>query len=581
MIISNPDIARLLNQIAAALTIKKASIFQIRAYQTAADAIEHLTSDVKDLWEEGRLDEIPGVGENLKTYLDELLRTGNVKHFESLKKGINPAVFEFLDITGIGPKTALDLADLGVKNLDDLGSKIKNGELVKKGFSKKIAEKIYLSLKEHKNRGNRMLLPYASAKADKILQYLKKGPGVISADSLGSLRRQVATVGDLDFAAASNNPQKVVEYFIQMPDISRTLDQGTNKATVILNSGLQADLLVGDPESYGALLQHFTGSKHHNIKLRIYAQDKGYSLSEYGVRKLKKEELIETKTENEFYRLLGMDVPPPEIREDAGEIEAAINHKLPDLIELKDIRGDLHLHSNFPMIRPSHGPGVNPINEIIEKAIKLGYEYVGVSDHPPAFRTLKEEEMIKILTQRSKKIDQLKKNFKQIRVLNGLEVDILPDGTLSVPNSFLETLDYVIAGVHSIHRMPKEKMTERLLKTLENPNLDILSHPTGRLLNERDSSDVDWDKIFKYAGDHKKILEINGFPNRLDLRDDLVRVALKYGVKFVINTDAHEVSQMENMQFGVAVAKRGWATEKDVINSWDWKKFAQWFNIRK
>jgi|SRR3989344_370489 len=586
MEISNAKLAKILRNVAAAYTIKGAgNIFQIRAYENAADSIEHSTSEIQDLWEEERLDEVPVLGKGIQGYLDELFAKGEVKHFQEVEKGIPEVVFDLLDISGIGPKTASEIGNLGVDSIADLKKQIKNGQLVEKGFSSKIAQKIMDGLREIENRGSRNLLPYAFVQAAKIVEYLKKNKDVINAHPLGSLRRMVATVGDLDFSACSNHPSKAVEYFCKMPQVARIVDQGENKATVVLKSGLQLDLLVGEPDSYGALLQHFTGSKSHNIKLRTPANEKGFSLSEYGVRKISDKEkvisdkLIRTETEEEFYKLLGMQTPPPEIREDTGEIEAALEHKLPDLVNLSDLKGDLHLHSNYPIKSPSHGPGADSIEDIVKKARKFGYQFVGISDHPPGFTTTSKEEMIDWVQKRTKFIQSLKKSTKSIRVLNGLEIDILGDGNLSVPDEALATLNYCIAGIHSGHRGSKEVITKRLMSALENPHVDIISHPTNRLLNERESSEADWEQIFKYAAKNNKLLEINAFPNRLDLRDDLVRQAIKFGVKFIINTDAHEVSQMDNMRFGVAVARRGWAEVKDVANSWDWTEFSKWFNI--
>ncbi|MBI3103776.1 DNA polymerase/3'-5' exonuclease PolX [Candidatus Daviesbacteria bacterium] len=593
MEISNSKIAKILRNVAAAYTIKKiGNFFQIRAYENAADSIEQSTAEVYDLWQEGKLDQIPGSGESIRGYLDELFKTGKVKHFEEIEKGIPKIFFDLLDIPGVGPKTAQKIAELGVKDLEDLKKKLKNGDLVNKGFSSKLAQNIISGLHEVSQRGNRMLLPYGYAQAEKILNYLKKCPDVLQAHPLGSLRRMVATVGDLDFSASSNESKKVVDYFCQMSSVARIVDQGENKATVILQNGIQADLLVGRPGSYGALLQHFTGSKVHNIKLRTLANQQGYSLSEYGVKraesgrwKVEDGKLIKTETEEEFYKLLGMDVPPPELREDTGEIEVALQHNLPKLVEFGDIKGDLHLHSSFPIEKPSHAPGVDSIEDIIKKAINLGYQYVGISDHSPSL-TLPEDKVKATIEKRTKVIQFLKKNLpagrqgtKSIRVLNGLEIDILGDGSLSVPDEVLETLDYCIAGIHSGHRGHKDEITKRLLAALNNPHVDIISHPTNRLLNERESSEADWETIFKLAAKNNKILEINAYPNRLDLRDDLAREAKKYGVKFIINTDAHAVSQMDNMRFGVAVARRSWAEKRDIVNSWDWKKFAKWFNI--
>lgn len=576
---SNARIADLLRSVATSLTLSKANLFQVRAYLNAADSVEHLTSELKDLWEEGKLDLVPGLGKSLQENLSELFETGESKHFESILNKYPEVIYELIKIPGVGPKTAKELADLGVKSFEDLGKKLESGELVQKGFSEKIAEKIKAGFLEHSNRNIRMLLPYAQAQADRILEYLKKGPGVKATDPLGSLRRQVATIGDLDFAAAAENTEKVVDYFTKMPGVSEVLGQGVNKATVVLNSGLHVDLLVGKPESYGALLQHFTGGKNHNIKLRTYAQKKGLSLNEDGVKDVKTGKIIPTKTEEEFYTLLKMDTPAPELREDNGEIDASLNKKLPDLVDLKDIKGDLHLHSSFPIEHPSHGPGINSIEEIVKNAQKLGYQYVGISDHPPAHRTESKEGIIKWVEKRTKVIQDIKKKTKSIRVLNGLEIDILGDGSLSVPDESLATLDYVIAGVHSGHRTGSENITKRILKALESPHVDIISHPTGRILNERESFEADWDEIFRLAGKNKKLMEINAHAQRLDLRDDLVRLALKYGVKFVIDSDAHETPHMTNMRYGVSVARRGWVEARSVINTWDYKDLAEWFGI--
>ncbi len=578
---SNAQIARMLRQVAAALTLSKANSFEVRAYQNAADSIEHSDTDLHDLWEEKKLDDLPGLGKSMQSHINELFETGKVKHFETVLKKFEPVIFQLIDIPGVGPKTAKEISDLGVKDLEDLTEKLESGELVKKGLSAKIGEKLLTGLEQVAQREDRMLLPYAAIQADKILEYLKKSPDVLAADPLGSLRRQVATIGDLDFAVSSKTPKTVVDYFVKMPSINRVIDHGENKATVILNSGLHVDLLVGEPESYGALLQHFTGGKNHNISLRSYAQKHGLSISERGVKKEQSGELVPCRSEEELYGLLRMKTPSPELREDTGEIQAALNGQLPKLVTLAEIKGDFHLHSNFPL-EPSHGPGANSLAEIVEKAKSLGYEYLALSDHPPGFTTHKIAEIDKLIAKRSEEVEHLKKmNTKSIRVLNSLEVDILTDGTLSVPDSGLKTLDLCNIGVHSSHQMAKDKMTVRILTALENPYAKILVHPTGRLLLSRPSYDADWEQIFKFCAKNKKALEINAFPNRLDLRDDLVRMAADLGCMFVIDTDAHQISQMDNMRFGVAVARRGWLESAQVINTWDFKKIVEWFNIKQ
>lgn len=574
--LSNQKVAKLLRSVAAALTIKKANTFQIRAYDNAADSIEHLDSEIHDLWKEGQISDIPGIGKGIQEYLNELFKTGEVKHFKQEMKSFKPAMFELLDIPGVGPKTAHELSEMGVESRVDLVTKIDNGSLVKKGFSEKVAQKLAFAAQESSANTGRMLLPFATSQAQKIIEYLKKSQEVIVVDPLGSLRRQIATIGDLDFAACGKNPEKIIEYFVKMPGISRVIDQGDNKVNVVLTSGLHIDLLVGKPESYGALLQHFTGGKNHNIQLRTLAEKEGLSLSEHGVKK--NNTLIQTKTEDEFYKLLNMQTPPPQIREGIGEIELARENKLPILIQLSNIKGDFHLHSNYPFQSPSHGPGVNTLEEIVEKAIKLGYSYVGLTDHPPGFRIISEELLVKEISQRSAAISRLKSS-KSIRVLNGLEIDILPNGTLSVPDSVLKTLDYSIAGVHSSHRMEKDQMTKRILSALKNPFVDILAHPTGRILNQRNSYEADWEQIFKYCAANGKTLEINSFPERLDLREELIKLAKSLGCKFIIDTDAHEISQMDNMPFGVSVAQRGWLEAEDVVNTWPWEKIKSWFGI--
>lgn len=570
----------MLREVSAAYELKGGNIFQIRAYDTAADVIEHSTSEIKDLWEEGQLDQIPGIGESLQAHLDELFKTGKVKHWEELKKGIPEVVFELLDIPGIGPKTALKISKLGVKNIDELKKGIEDQSLLKKGLSPKMAKKILFGISQLPAiKSGRMLLPYAYSQAEKILDYLKKNPKVVKADALGSLRRMVATIGDLDFAVASKDPGEVIDYIVSMPGVSQVLGKGETKVTIALFSGLQLDFRIVDPSSYGAVLQYFTGSKQHNIHLREIAEGQGLSLSEYGVKDIKTGKVHMTPTEKEFYLLLGMEVPPPEIREDTGEIEASLKHKLPQLVELKDIKGDLHLHSNFP-IEPSHDLGVDDIREIVAQAKRLGYSYIGIADHQPSVGNHTKEQMIELIKKRSKLIEQINYSQKNIRVLNLLEVDISPDGSLSVPDEGLKLLDFAIAGVHSAHRQSKEQMTQRILQALKNPYIKVLTHPTGRILNERESYDVEWPKIFQYAAENNKALEINAWPNRLDLPDNLARDAKSFGIKFVIDTDSHEKSQMEFIRFGVAVARRGWVTKDDVLNTWEWTRFAKWFNIR-
>lgn len=579
MELSNASIVKKLRQVAAAHQLKNDNLFKIRAYENAADSIEHSTYEVKVLWEEGRLDQIPGIGQSLKNHLEELFKTGKVKHWEKVKQGIPKVVFDLLDIEGIGPKTASNLASLGIKNIEDLKDNIKSGNLVSKGFSAKVASKIFSAILEYESRSQgRMLLPYAFTQAERVLEYMKKCPEVIKVDPLGSLRRMVATIGDLDFSISSKNPQDVVDHIIKMPGVVKVVEKGHTQATIVLFSGLHIDFLISQPESYGALLQHFTGSKSHNIHLRKLAERLGFSLSEYGIKNVKTHQIIPCQTEDQLYKYLKMQTPPPELREDSGEIEASLKHQLPNLIEINDIKGDIHTHSNYPL-EPSHGPGANTLQEMAEKAKRLGYDYLGSSDHPPSVSGHPNVEMVGLIKKRADHIASINSSKKYPKLLNLLEVDILPDGSLSVPDEGLHLLDFAIVGIHSSHKMVKGTMTKRILKAMDSPYVKVLVHPTGRLLNERESYQADWEEIFNCCVKNNQAVEINGYPNRLDLPDSLVRFAKSLGVKFVINTDAHEKSQMENMRFGVSVARRGWLEAKDIINTWDLQKVFDYFKI--
>lgn len=573
---SNKDIAKLLREIAAAYEVKGENSFKIIAYDNAATGVEHATSELTDLWEESKLDSIPGLGKSIQGHLGELFKTGKVKHFEVIKKGLPPGMFSLLDIGGLGPKSAYKLAkELNIKTPEDLEKAAKKGKIRNiPGFGQKSEQDILTALTESKNRGTRHLLPHAFTTAQRVLDYLREHHDCQRAEPLGSLRRMVATVGDIDIAAASQNPQAIISHFQKFKEISRVLEAGPRKSSVLLKNGIQVDVMVSPTRAFGALLQHFTGSKNHNIHLREYALKKGWSVSDYGIKVGKK--LHEFATEEEFYRFLGMDFIIPEMREDSGEIEAAPFHKLPDVVDIGDIKGDIHLHSNYP-IEPSHDFGEDNFETIIKRAKELDYEYIGLSDHSPGFSTHTKQQIIDLIKKRTQKIDQLKSSSKNIKVLNLLEIDILTNGDLSVPEEGLVLLDGAIAGIHASHRQNKAMITKRLMSAIDSPYVQVISHPTGRLLNQRESYDADWAKVFEACAKTKTILEINAYPNRLDLPDILVREAIKQGVKLIVNTDAHQLIQMDNMKFGVAVARRGWATKADIVNTLPWVEFKKLF----
>lgn len=582
---SNEQIAQLFENVAAALTLKVQNRFKIIAYQNASTAAEHATSAIRDLWEQGKLDEIPGFGESVQEHLDELFKTGQVKHFETIFKGINRATFNFLKIPGVGPKTAEDIANLGVTDVYDLAAKLEKGELDDK-LSEKKRQSLAESVAKFQRKGGeakRMLLPRATEVADEIIVYMKKSKDVIEINLLGSLRRRVATIGDVDLAISSKRPHKVIEHFLKYSQIARVILQGDEKASAEVKIGVRVDIMVEEPQYYGSLLQHFTGSKFHNIHLRKIANDHGMSLSEKGIRSIDKndkfgyERVFKTKTEQEFYKHLGMQYIPPEMREDAGEIEAAIAHKVPDLVELSDIKGDLHLHSSYP-VEPSHDLGADSMEALIKRAEELGYEYINLTDHNPSLGTHTEEQVINLLTNRTKYIEQLKTSRKT-KLLNSLEVDIQSNGDPALPESCLKLLDLPIFGVHTKHAMARDEITARIKKAIENPYFKVLVHPTNRLLNKRDESDIDWDVILDTVKKHNKVLEIDAYPDRLDLTDSLVREAVNRGIKLCIDTDSHAVEHMDLLRYGVDVARRGWATKGDIVNTWPWLDFAKFFKL--
>lgn len=585
---TNKEIANRLRNVAAAYTIKNEGKFrfQIIAYKNAADAIEGLTTQISDLAKEGKLDLIPGVGEIIKGRLEELLKTGKVRHFEEVAKGIPPAVFKLMEIPSFGPKKAYKLAmEFGLKSsetaIDDLEKIAKNGKIAGiEGFGEKSqadALRAIGEFREGKGKTTKMLLPYASDIAEEILDYLKTHKDVEKAEALGSLRRMKPLVGDIDIAVASRNPKETIEHFIKYPRTDRIIEKGPTTSSLLTTGGNQVDLMVLSSDQWGSLLQHFTGSRDHNVHLREYAQKLGLSLSERGIKNLKTGKMQKFKTEEEFYKALGLDFVPPELREDTGEIELAIGHKLPKIIELKDIKGDFHIHSSFPL-EPSHDLGANSISEMLDKAQELGYEYLGFSEHNPSISKHTKKQIIELVKRRNEEIDKQTSKHK-IKTFKLMETDILPNGELALPEEALNELDAAIVSIHSVFSMDKEKMTARVLKGLSHPKAKILAHPTGRLLNKRYGYDLDFEKVFKFALENNKAMEINAYPNRLDLTDSLVRAAVVEGVKLTIDTDSHAAPQMELMRYGAAIARRGWAAKDDIINALCYNDLVKWFKL--
>lgn len=567
---TNQEIIKILKEVVAAMEVKGDQFFKIRAYHTAILSIEGLTNSVLELWENNRLTEISGVGSALVKHLDELFTTGRVREFESKLAGLPDGMFELLGVRKIGAKTAYKLAStFNLKNRDTALDEVKH--LAEKGkirelpgFGEKSEKDILDSitnLKMHKSEKVRTLLAVAEKVVTRIKDYMYNHKEIEYCEAMGSFRRRAPTIGDLDFAVACEFPEKALEIFLNFPEIKEVVNQGEKKASVVLKNELQVDVRVIQRKELGSMLQYFTGSMQHNVILRQYALQQGMSLSEYGIKF--KGNLEEFHDEKDFYKRLGLQYIPPEFRHGRNEVDLARLNNLPKFIPYDSVRGDLHTHT-------TDSDGENTLEEMVEKAISLGYEYFGIADHNQSMVSLGEDLVLKQLLKKKEKISNLNKHYEgKIKVLLGMEVNILADSTLGLSNEILSYLDYSIASVHSSLDMPREKMTERVLEALKNPFIRILGHPSGRLLNERFGIELNWTEVFKFCASNDKYLEINSQPQRLDLPDDLVIEAAKLGCSFVINTDSHNVESLNLMHFGIDVARRGGLEKNTVLNTFN------------
>ena len=584
----NLDIARLLESVAAAYQIKNPdkNRFKIIAYERAAVAVEHSSSEVKDLWDEDKLDELPGIGKSIAAHLGDIFKNGKSSHFEKVMEGIPPQVFDLLEISGVGPKTAVKLVkDLNLSKKDPVGELLKYAEEGKietlEGFGKDSQDEIIRSIKELKGRSKRLLLNYAEDISESIIDWMKKSKAVVEVSALGSLRRKASTVGDIDIGVSSNSPQEIIKHFTRYPNLSRILEKGELDASIILPGDIQVDVKIQPVNSFGALLQHFTGSKQHNIALREYARSLSLSLSEYGVKNLKTKKIKKFRKEEFFYEALGMEWIPPELREDSGEIKFALMKKLPTLVKLSDIKGDLQIHSDFD-IETSHDLGESSMEVIVTKADDLGYEYIAFTEHNPSHSRHSEKQIVDILKRKQEAVEKLNqtlnKRLKSLntqrsqrkalkRVFNSLEIDILPSGKLPVSEKGLETLDFALISIHSSFRMDKNKMTKRILSAFSHPKVKIFAHPTARIINKREGIEADWEKILEFCESENKWLEINADPMRLDLPDFLVKEAVEKGVKMTLGTDSHHKDHLDNMKYATYVARRGWCKKENILNS--------------
>jgi len=572
----NKAIATLLYETADLLEIDGQDSFRVRSYRNAAEAIEALPQQVADLISEPKkLLEVQGIGKGMQANLVQLFKEGRIEAHTELLKKYRPSMLELLKIQGLGPKTiALIWSAYQVSDLEGVEKLAREGKIrTLPRMGEKHEAKLLKAIEDYRRVAGRFLLDMAEELAEELVEYLLAIPGIEKVTPAGSLRRGRETVGDLDILVTGEGcieaepRQKLIEHLLRFPGLMDVIAQGENKVSFRNRKGMQVDVRLLPPESFGAAMQYFTGSKAHNVALRQRALKMGFTLNEYSLARLEDEKPVARKTEEEIYAKLKLDFIPPELRENQGEIEAAAAHTLPALIELSDIRGDVHMHT-------VETDGRNTIEEMAAAARERGYEYMAITDHSKnlAFANgLTDKRALDHID----RIRAVKKEMKGIHIFAGIEVDILADGSLDLSDAVLEQMDIVIASVHSQFNQDRAAMTERLLKAIANPNTSLIGHPTGRLLLRRDAYQFDLDAILKAAAQHRVAMELNSYPDRLDLCDVHLRMAKQHGVKIVINTDSHHTSHMEKLRYGVTQARRAWLTKEDVLNTLPAATFAR------
>jgi DNA polymerase (family 10) len=558
--IKNRKIADILYEIADLLEIKGVQ-FKPRAYRRAAQTIETLPEDIKTVYDQGELQEIPGIGSSIASKIQEIIETGSLEYLEELREELPQGLRELVEIEGIGPKTALKLYEtLKISSIEELESAAKQGKIRDvEGFREKSEKNILQGIEMYRSAQERFLLGYTLPIAEEIERKLKDLEEVTRISLAGSIRRRKETIGDVDILVTSKEPTKIMNFFTQLSEVKRVLAKGKTKSTVVLTNNLQVDLRVLEEESFGSALQYFTGSKEHNIRLRELALEKDWRLSEYSLFDKGTNETIAGENEEDIYKALGLSYIEPELRENRGEIEAAIKGKLPHLIKYEEVKGDLHVHSTW-------SDGSYSVKEMAEAAKSLGYEYLAICDHSKTLQIahgLNEEDLQK----QGKEIENLNRGIDGFTILCGVEVNIDSDGKLDIKDSVLKDLDVVVASVHSGFKQSEKKMTERVLAAMHNDYVNVIGHPTGRIINKREPYQIDLSKVFEAASELGVFMETNAFPNRLDLSDLNCFRAKDHRTKISIGTDAHNKDNLRYMEFGVATARRGWLEKKDVINT--------------
>jgi DNA polymerase (family 10) len=571
---TNKELADLFANIADLLEIKGEIIYKVLAYRRAAEALREHSRDVAEVWKAGKLKDIPGVGNAIAEKIDELLSTGKLAFYEKLKKEVPLSLVEILRVQDVGPKrAALFWKKMGLTTVAELEQAARTGKLRDlPGMGAKSEAKIIASIEARKRATGRVPLGTAWRIAQDILKFLRGLPGVEVAETAGSLRRMKATVGDLDFLVGASNPEPIMAAFVAHPRVARVLGQGPTKSSVELTNGLQADLRILPAERFGTLLQYFTGSKEHNVKLRELALAKELSLSEHAFTRRNGQEML-CATEVEVYKMVGLPYIPPELREDRGELQAAAQGTLPKLIELRDVQSELHTHTKW-------SDGANTIREMALTARARGLKCLAITDHSQSLGVTGGLTPERLRAQR-REIDEVQAEMgANFSLLQGAEVEIRADGRLDYTDDELEDLDIVVASLHSSLRQEREKITARLISAIQNRHVDIIGHPTGRLLPDREGADLDMEAVLRAAAESGVALEINANPTRLDLDDVYARRALELGGLLAINTDAHHPEQFELAHFGVGTARRAWATSDNVINAWPVEHLLQWLDER-
>ena len=560
MPVHNIDIANIFDEIADFLEIENENPFRIRAYRHAARTVRGLGSELKDMSAAGEdLTELPGIGKELAAKIHEILETGAARALTKLQQRIPPSVTEILKLPNLGPKRVRILYhDLKITNLQELAKAARQGRIrTLEGFGEKIEKAVLDAVEARAQEEKRFKIDEASRYVDSLMDYLKKVPGVKDVVAAGSYRRARETVGDLDILITARKTSPLMERFVEYDEVAEVLAKGTTRSSVVLRCGLQVDVRRVEQASFGAALQYFTGSKDHNIAIRRLGQQRGLKINEYGVFRFEKR--VAGRTEESVYQALDLPLIPPELRENRGEIEAARDRCLPDLIEFKDLKGDLHMHTRM-------SDGRNSLKEMALAAQQRGFKYIAVTEHSDRLKVAGGLDAPRLM-QQIDEVDRLNDTLKGVTILKGIEVEILADGSLDLEDRVLARLDLVIGTVHSNFGLPLEKQTERILRAMDHRYFSMLAHPTGRLLNEREPYQVDIPRIIHKASDRGCFLELNSNPRRLDLYDIYCQMAKEQGVAVSINSDAHSINDFNYLAFGVAQARRGWLEKDDVLNT--------------